>query len=397
MGRSVRIMAPMSDTADVIVVGGGIFGATAALELRRRGHRVILVDPGPLPHPDASSTDISKVIRADYGADVFYTEQMEAALPRWRAWNEAWPQPLFHETGFVLLTEGPMQAGSFEAESHRVLTSRGHALERLDSTALRTRFPAFDANVYTDGYYNPSGGWAQSGRVVAAVLDEAREAGVELREGAPVIGLSTEGERVTGVRTKQSSMTAEHTVIAAGAWTPGLLPELAAELRVVGQPVLHFAPTDVARFEAPRFVPFAADISRTGWYGFSANADGLVKLANHGPGDAIDPRLPRTVPADAEARFRAFLARSIPTLADAPKVAERLCLYCDSLDGDLFIDRHPTREGLVVAAGGSGHGFKLAPLLGGWIADAVAGAPALERFRWRTIDEPRFEAARFVS
>lgn len=356
----------------------------------------MLVDPGPLPHPDASSTDISKVIRADYGPDVFYTEQMERALPRWRAWNEAWPEPLFHETGFVLLTEGPMAEGSFEAESHRVLTSRGHALERLDSAALRERLPAFDASVYTDGYYNPSGGWAQSGRVVAAILEEAREAGVDLREGEPVLELVTEGERVVGVSTKQARLTAAHTVIAAGAWTAGLLPELAGELRVVGQPVLHFAPSDVTPFTPPRFVPFGADISRTGWYGFCANADGLVKLAHHGRGEAIDPRAPRTVPADAEARFRAFLARSVPSLGPAPKVADRLCLYCDSLDGDLWIDRHPTREGLVVAAGGSGHAFKLAPLLGEWIADVVDGAPIVERFRWRTVDAPRFEAARFV-
>jgi glycine/D-amino acid oxidase-like deaminating enzyme len=392
------MLAPMSDTSDVIVVGGGIFGATAALALRRRGHRVTLVDPGPLPHPDASSTDISKVIRADYGPDVFYTEQMEAALPLWRAWNEAWPwpRPLFHETGFVLLTEGPMAEGSFEASSHRVLTSRGHALERLDAAALRARFPAFDASVYTDGYYNPSGGWAESGRVVAAVLEGAREAGVELREGEPVVELLSEGERVIGIRTEKSELTAGHTVIAAGAWTAGLVPELERALRVVGQPVLHFAPADLAPFTPPRFVPFGADISRTGWYGFCANAEGLVKLAHHGRGEAIDPRAPRHVPAGAEARFRAFLARSIPALADAPKVADRLCLYCDSLDGDLFIDRHPSREGLVVAAGGSGHAFKLAPLLGDWIADAVEGTAVVERFAWRTADTPRFEAARFV-
>ncbi|PYL12401.1 MAG: sarcosine oxidase, partial [Verrucomicrobia bacterium] len=50
-----------------IVVGAGINGVTAAIELKKRGHRVVLVDPGPLPHPLAASTDISKAVRAAYG------------------------------------------------------------------------------------------------------------------------------------------------------------------------------------------------------------------------------------------------------------------------------------------------------------------------------------------
>ncbi len=78
---------PVSHT---IVVGAGIFGVTAALELRARGHRVSLLDPGPLPHPLAASTDISKVIRMEYGPDEIYTELMEQARDGWLAWNQQW-------------------------------------------------------------------------------------------------------------------------------------------------------------------------------------------------------------------------------------------------------------------------------------------------------------------
>ena len=53
----------------ITVAGAGVFGVTAAIELRKRGHAVRLVDPGPLPHPLAASTDISKVVRPEYGAD----------------------------------------------------------------------------------------------------------------------------------------------------------------------------------------------------------------------------------------------------------------------------------------------------------------------------------------
>ena len=48
---------------DMIVVGAGIFGITTALELKARGYRIAVLDPGPLPHPLAASTDISKVVR----------------------------------------------------------------------------------------------------------------------------------------------------------------------------------------------------------------------------------------------------------------------------------------------------------------------------------------------
>ena len=52
---------------DFLVIGAGIFGITTAIELHGRGFSVAVLDPGPLPHPLAASTDISKVIRMEYG------------------------------------------------------------------------------------------------------------------------------------------------------------------------------------------------------------------------------------------------------------------------------------------------------------------------------------------
>jgi glycine/D-amino acid oxidase-like deaminating enzyme len=56
----------------VLVVGAGVFGVCAARALKSRGHAVSILDPGPLPRVEAASTDISKIVRMDYGADVFY-------------------------------------------------------------------------------------------------------------------------------------------------------------------------------------------------------------------------------------------------------------------------------------------------------------------------------------
>ncbi|HUS27960.1 MAG TPA: FAD-dependent oxidoreductase, partial [Kofleriaceae bacterium] len=128
--------------AHAIVVGGGIFGVTAARSLRARGHEVTLIDPAPIgtPHPLAESTDISKVVRMDYGADADYTELGERSLAAWRT------EPLFHETGVMFISKVPLSG--FERDSYDLLTSRGHALQRLDANAIADRFPAWKRGTY---------------------------------------------------------------------------------------------------------------------------------------------------------------------------------------------------------------------------------------------------------
>jgi sarcosine oxidase/L-pipecolate oxidase len=73
-------------------------------------------------------------------------------------------------------------------------------------------------------------------------------------------------------------------------------------------------------------------------------------------------------------------------------------LYCDTWDGDFYIDHHPRLSGLMVASGGSGHGFKFAPVLGSLAADVLAGVPNryAARFAWRERGQARTEAARYM-
>ena len=389
-------MASFRETCrSAIVVGSGAFGLSSAIELRARGADVTLVDPGPVPRPEAASTDISKIVRLDYGADRFYTELMEEALPRWR---EGVLAPLFHEVGFLLLSRTPLAAGSFEGDSLATLNARGHAVTRLDRHAIATRWPAWSAAPYVDGYFNEKGGWAESARVVARLAGEARGAGVRLLERASLSHLVEKGSRVTGVALwTGETLKADVVLVAAGAWTPVLLPYLYRAMWPVAQPVFHLKPARPDDWRAPGFTVWAADIARTGWYGFPANADGLVKIANHGPGRRVDPDEPRTTTPDDERSLRAFLAESLPALAGAPIAASKTCLYCDSFDGDFWIGCDPDRPGLAVAAGDSGHGFKFVPVLGAIVADAIEGkdTAATRRLGWRDIGARRGEDARF--
>jgi glycine/D-amino acid oxidase-like deaminating enzyme len=370
-----------------IIVGAGINGVTAAIELRKRGHDVVLVDPGPLPHPLAASTDISKAVRAAYGADEIYTELAERAIPIWRKWNAEFGVELYHEVGVMFVCRQEMKRSDFEYESYKMLKQRGHKIERMNSVRLWKRFPAWNPELYRDGVLELEAGFAESGRVVAALIGRARSIGIELRDGARFSQLDENDDRLKGIVLDNGQrISGDAVVMAVGAWTPYLLPFTQKFFRASGQPVFHLKPRQPELFEPERFPVFGADISTTGYYGFPLSREGVVKIANHGPGREMSPESSnRLVTPQEEQNLRDFLSSTFPALADAPIVYTRICLYCDTNDGHFWIAPDPERPGLIVATGDSGHGFKFAPVLGEIIADAVEekAKPLLQKFRWR--------------
>src|SRR5882762_10380989 len=187
----VRPLRATTFMLNAIVVGAGINGVTAAIELKKRGHRVSLVDPGPLPHHLAASTDISKAVRAAYGADYDYTTLAEHSIQLWRKWNQEFGVKLYHE------------------------------VQRVDSRVLRERFPAWNAERYPDGFLDLGAGYAESGRVVAQLIEQAKLLGIELQEGSRFSGLDEHNGRVGGiVLDDRRSLTADVVIMAVGAWTP---------------------------------------------------------------------------------------------------------------------------------------------------------------------------------
>ena len=388
----------------IIVVGAGINGVTAAIELRKRGHDVVLVDPGPLPHPLAASADISKAVRSAYGADEEYTELAERSIKVWRKWNQEFGTQLYHEVGVMFVRQRELKPGDFEYESFKTLEHRGHKVERINSARSWKRFPAWNPELYLDGILESEAGYAESGRAVATLVGLAKSVGVELREGAKFVELDEDGGRVKGIVLEDSvgdavsvpreangfpysyRIAGDSVVMAVGAWTPYLLPFTKKFFRASGQPVFHLQPREPELFAPECFPVFGADITTTGYYGFPINREGVMKIANHGPGREMSPESPkRAVTPEDEKNLREFLSFTFPALADAPIVYSRICMYCDTHDGHFWIARDPDRRGLIIAAGDCGHGFKFAPVLGEIIADAVEEKPnpILQKFRWR--------------
>jgi glycine/D-amino acid oxidase-like deaminating enzyme len=307
---------------------------------------------------------------------------------------------LYHETGVLFVCQHRMQPGDFEYESCRILEKQGHRFERFDSFTFHQRFPAFAEDRFQDGFFDPDAGYVESGRVVTTLLEYAKSRGIELRQGK-FTGLNESNHRVEGVVLEdRHQISGDAVVVAAGAWTPYLLPFTKEFLRATAHPVFHLRPKQPNFFLPERFPFFGADISTTGYYGFPLN-QGVVKIANHGPGREMSPDSPaRAVTREDEIDLRKFLRSTIPALVDAPIVYTRVCMYCDTNDGDFWIAPDPERLNLVIATGDCGHGFKFAPVLGELVADAVERKenPLLKKFRWRPeikSGETK-EAARFV-
>ncbi|MCL4869639.1 MAG: FAD-dependent oxidoreductase [Anaerolineae bacterium] len=393
----------MSKLPDILIVGAGIFGLAAAHELQTRGYgRITVLDPGPIPHPLAASTDISKAIRMAYGPDEQYLLLAAAARDGWLRWNEQWGETLYHEWGVTMLTREPMAPGGFEYESYHLLHKHRFTPERLDGDEIIRRFPGWQPGRYVDGFYDAQGGWAESGRVITTLAQSATNKGIDLQPGHTVNEIIRQGGRAIGVRTQEGdTLTAGEIIVCAGTWSQLLLPELQAMMHSTGHPVFHLRPPEPALWQHPHFTVFTADISRTGWYGFPWHPQAqVVKIANHGIGQRLHPvDEARVVVAADELNLRTFLQDSFPELAAAPIVYTRRCCYSDTLDGHFWIDRHPEVAGLTVAAGGSGHAFKFAPVLGGLVADRLEGKPNPfgDKFRWRTLAAAtqQEEAARY--
>lgn len=379
-------------THDFLVIGAGIFGLAAAIELRQRKHSVGVLNPGRIPHPLAASTDISKIIRMEYGTDVAYMEMAIESMEKWREWNGLFGEQLYHECGFLLAASRPMEdeLQVFEHASYQNLLRKNFHPVRLDASQISTRFPAFHPGYFTDGFFHAVGGFAESGKVVEALAKHARQLGIDIHEGQTAAEILISNGRAEAVRTVEGGhFAAGQIIVCAGNFTHLLVPDLQPYFRVTGHPVFHLKPSRPELFAPQNFPVFAADISNTGWYGFPL-LSGVVKVANHGIGQTLHPALDKREVTDSQAvALRKFLRQAIPALADAPIDFTRLCCYTDTLDGHFWIDNHPLVSGLTIGSGGSGHGFKMGPVVGEMIASVAEGASHKwsDRYRWRELGE----------
>jgi glycine/D-amino acid oxidase-like deaminating enzyme len=362
----------------VVVIGAGAFGAWTALWLRRRGASVTLVEQYAPGNALSSSGDESRVTRSAHGADEFYPRWQRRAL---RHWTELAPE-LVVQTGVVWLAS---RADGFEADSLTALNRLDIPAERLDPDVLGARYPQMTLDGVEWALFEPEGGAILARRAVALVARTFENEGGELRIGRARVS----GETVS---VDTEPVQANSIVFAAGSWLPALLgPVRGLELRVTQQEVIYIAtPPGDDRFSvgsSPTWVEHGA-----AFYGLPSIEGRGFKIAPDWPGPSVDPdRQERRLSDGQIAAARKYLSRRFPALADQPVAEGRVCQYESTPDQHFIVDRHPTLEGAWVVGGGSGHGFKHAPVIGEYVAALVAGdqravaelAPPDDRFALR--------------
>lgn len=354
---------------DVAVVGAGAFGGWTAFHLLRTGARVALLDSWGAGNPRGTSSGETRIIRFTYGAKPLYTEWSWRARRLWLEWEQQWRVPLFVPSGVLWLWR---EENDYFRQSVSALARLGIPIERLSAAELVRRFPQFSSDDVAFATFEPGGGFLRARLATQTVEAQVAEGGGDVRIAA-VTAPSDPGPRLSRVALSAGGgIEAGAFVFACGPWLPEIFPGLLrGRLVVTRQDVFYFGtPPGDARFSPPAMPAWCE--YETEFYGIPAVNGSGFKLANNQGVAGFDPTGGERVaaPQNLEAARR-YLARRFPDLAGAPLVETRVCQYERTPDSHLVIDRHPQYENVWIVGGGSGHGFKLGPALGEFLAGVV--------------------------
>jgi sarcosine oxidase len=267
--------------------------------------------------------------------------------------------------------------------------ARRHGLrhEVLDATELMQRFPTFVVPPDYLAVVQPDGGFLAAEPSIAAQIALATGAGAEIRTGEAVRAIEQRAGHVRIV-TERGVIEAGAAIMAAGAWMPTLVPQLAATLRVTREVMGWFEVAEGDPFSAVRCPVFILESRHGMHYGIppegGAGVGAAIKVAKHHHRDeTVHPdACDRTVGAGDEALIRAAIADHLPA-ANGKLIAAKTCLYTMTPDGHFLIDRLPGAPNVIIASPCSGHGFKFAPVVGEILADlATTGKTAHDMARF---------------
>ncbi|KAK5175419.1 uncharacterized protein LTR77_000558 [Saxophila tyrrhenica] len=397
------------------------------------------------PGCDAASCDENKILRASYGDARLYQDLAFKAMPEWRRWNEVLAEMkaedlpaglregvrLWNDCGFLRLSGEGLEESEVATQAsfpeglrgtqYRV-SDEGRRRDAEDERIPKTKIDPFgrlERGLAMDGVLDMTAGFVLASRACAFALFLVRRAGVKTWLGREygTKSLMREGKRVTGIVTNDGEEHfADTTIVACGGWTPSLLPEIEQLVETTAGSVLSirlpenrqdlwdkFSPDNfpVWSWNMNSYDPNSKNVA--GLYGMPRTPEGVVKVAFRGAkwtnyayrSSATGRQLsyPKTdvdkIPEEAMRVIRSFCEENLPELLDLDLERGRLCWYSDSVDNSFLIDYPPETEGLLVANGGSGHGFKFLPVLGEHVVDVLERKDTeyTRLFRWRDVPE----------
>jgi sarcosine oxidase subunit beta len=376
--------AGLPDRADVVVVGGGVMGASVAFHLAEAGVDVVLLERDGLA--SGSSGKPVGGVRAQFSD----ATNVALGVRSLEAFADFGRRPGcdigLRRVGYLFLLDDPAQVASFES-SLAVQHAHGVRSELLAPAEAVRLNPAVDGSRYVAAAWSPDDGWAYPAAVVRGYAAAAERLGGTVRTGVTVTGVDVRGGEVTGVVTDRGTVRTTTVVCCAGPWS-----------RAVGAMVGVDLPVDPLR----RQIAFSAPLARPA-LDMPFTIDYATTFYVHGAGDGVllgwaDPDQPvgddRGYDPTWLPRLRGLARRCVPSLAEVPLVDGWAGLYEMTPDRNALIGEASDVSRFLYATGFSGHGFLQGPAVGEVVRDLVLRRdPAVDV---RDLDARRFAAERHV-
>jgi sarcosine oxidase subunit beta len=356
------------ESADVVVIGGGIEGLSTAYALTLLGVRDVLV----LERAALASGGTGKssgIVRCHYGVPSLAAMAWKGLQLFENALEILGTEIGFEQIGYVV----GVGAGNLAPLEANVAMHQSLGIDSrvISSDEVAARWPYAALSDLAGFAYEPRGGYGDASRTALAFGAAARRGGVRIRQGAAVTSLAASGDRLTGVSLADGSFVAAGSVVvAAGVWSRDLLLPLGLELPVRAQREA------ILLLEAPEAgpltqLPVFSDLADLQYVRPERSGQLLVGNSDHSAPEWADPDAYSNRASDD------FLEMALPKvehrfpgLGDVRLASSYAGCYDVTPDYNPVMSATPI-EGLFVAAGFSGHGFKISPAVGELMADLV--------------------------
>jgi sarcosine oxidase len=337
----------------------------ASWQLAARGLRVVGVDRFMIPGPFSAYAGESRVFRMVYAEGGHYTPLLRRARDLWRELEAETGAALLHGTGVVTIMDHdhPDHAALLRAGRER-----GLAYEVVAGDEARRRLPQHLIRDTDVALFDPEGGYVLSERAVFSAVRLAERHGASFLGGRQVRTLEPSGDGWS-VRTDQEEVLAHRVLVATGTGAGPVCATLGTHLAVLPQILTWFPIADPGSGRWQDMQVFIRSSHDAQFYGFPSTDGWTMKVAASIYLDEVasmtrplawDPRHLDTV----QSWVRAFLPDLIPHPVRAVPCADGYTMDSTGLLGHV-----PGMDGVVVAVGFSGHGFKMAPSLGAAAAE----------------------------
>ncbi|HET8522895.1 MAG TPA: FAD-binding oxidoreductase [Thermomicrobiales bacterium] len=366
-------------SADAVIIGGGVNGASTAFQLAKRGvRRVVLLERRQL---GAGATGKSGALVRTHYSNVPEAELTAQSMTIFRNWAEevGFGDPGFEVTGFLRVVR-PDDDARLRANvaSHQRL---GIDSRIVSAEEIREIEPLMRTDDIHCAAFEPNSGFADPNATLYGFIEAAVRAGADIRVQTTATELTRSGDRITGVVTDRGTIATDQVLVAAGAWANRLLSPLGVDLGLQPRRI------QVAVFRWPVAVDpnrrhrVVIDSTQHSWFRPEGRAGTLIGVeSSHEP---IDPDTYRESVDEAYiSRARAALAARFPVFATATMRGAWSGVVMQSPDDHPIIDQIPSVPGLFVITGDSGSSFKTAPATGICLAQWMTeGGPALMDLR----------------